>query len=112
MGAILVVTVPETIMRAACLGDGRITSAPNRDMSKRAVRAEIISMAQQARPKPRGHREFFLDQLMNSSSLVRKTLSFSSSGTASPPPSRRAGGAAVGEVWGVPSSLPSPAVML
>src|ERR1700733_4541621 len=53
-GAIFLVTVPDTIIRSACRGDGRKTSAPKRAMSKRAVVEAIISMAQQARPNVSG----------------------------------------------------------
>ena len=49
-GAIFLVTVPDTIKRSACRGDGRKTSEPNRAMSKRAIEAAIISIAQQASP--------------------------------------------------------------
>ena len=62
-GAIFLVTVPETIIRSACRGEGRNTSAPKRAMSKRAMEAAIISMAQQARPNCSGHSEFFRPQL-------------------------------------------------
>jgi len=57
MGAIFFVTVPDTIMRSACLGLGLKTSAPKRAMSNRAIEAHIISMAQHARPKVTGQRE-------------------------------------------------------
>src|SRR5580698_10874146 len=53
-GLILSVTVPATIIRSACRGEGRKTSAPNRAMSKRAVVDAIISMAQQAKPNVSG----------------------------------------------------------
>ena len=57
------VTVPETIIKSACRGDGRNTSAPKRAISKRAVVDAIISMAQQANPKVSGHNELFRAQL-------------------------------------------------
>src|SRR5436309_15775016 len=62
-GAIFLVTVPATIIRSACRGEGRNTSAPNRARSHRAIAAAIISMAQQARPKFRGQMEFLRPQL-------------------------------------------------
>src|SRR5665648_579138 len=40
---------------AACRGDARNTSMPNREMSNRDVPVAIISIAQQARPKVTGH---------------------------------------------------------
>src|SRR3954447_17726894 len=53
-GDIFRVTVPATIIRSACRGEGRKTSAPKRAMSNRAVVEAIISMAQQARPNVNG----------------------------------------------------------
>src|ERR1700758_1782164 len=53
-GPIFSVTVPATIMKAACRGEGRNTSAPKRAISNRAVVEAIISMAQQANPKVSG----------------------------------------------------------
>src|SRR5512135_2356043 len=53
--AIFRLTVPATIIRSACRGLGRKTSAPKRAMSKRDVVEAIISMAQHARPKVSGH---------------------------------------------------------
>src|SRR5260370_8382256 len=43
-GAIFSVTVPATIIRSACRGDGRNTSAPNLAISNREVVEAIISM--------------------------------------------------------------------
>ena len=54
-GAILSVTVPETIIRSDCRGLGRKTSEPKRAISNRAVEEAIISIAQQASPKVMGH---------------------------------------------------------
>src|ERR1700674_468827 len=54
-GPIFRVTVPATIIKSACRGEGRHTSAPKRAISNRAVVEAIISMAQQARPKVSGH---------------------------------------------------------
>lgn len=50
-GAILSVTVPETIMRSACRGPGANGITPSRMKSCRAMDAAMNSMAQQARPK-------------------------------------------------------------
>jgi hypothetical protein len=57
------VTVPDTIIKSACRGDGRNTSAPNRAMSNRAVVDAIISIAQHANPNVNGHSELFRAQL-------------------------------------------------
>src|SRR5215468_6166624 len=54
IGAILMVTVPETIMRSECRGEAKGTM-PRRSTSKREAKVAIISMAQQARPKVTGH---------------------------------------------------------
>src|SRR5579864_6210921 len=53
-GAIFRVTVPATIIRSDCRGEGRKTSAPKRAISKREVVDAIISIAQHARPKVSG----------------------------------------------------------
>src|ERR1700679_4384125 len=53
-GDIFSVTVPATIIKSACRGEGRKTSAPNRAISNREVVDAIISIAQQARPKVSG----------------------------------------------------------
>src|SRR5258706_6714207 len=45
---------PATIIRSAWRGLARNTSAPNREISQREALADIISMAQQARPKLTG----------------------------------------------------------
>ncbi len=58
MGAIFFVTVPDTIMRSACLGLALKISAPKRAMSNRAIDVVIISIAQHARPKVTGQSEF------------------------------------------------------
>src|SRR3990170_1729836 len=62
-GAIFLVTVPETIMTSDWRGEGQ-GMMPKRSRSWRAMKLEIISMAQQARPKVRGQREDFLPQAM------------------------------------------------
>lgn len=56
-GAILFVTVPETIIIYACRGDGRGTM-PKRSKSYRELYACIIYTAQQARPNVSGQGEY------------------------------------------------------
>src|SRR6266571_664400 len=58
-------------MRSACRGEGRKTSAPKRATSKRAAAMDIISMAQQARPKPSGQMELLRAQFTALSRLVK-----------------------------------------
>src|SRR6267143_3066620 len=53
IGAILMVTVPETIMRSECRGEAQGTM-PKRSTSKREAKVAIISIAQQARPNVTG----------------------------------------------------------
>src|SRR6266403_2811104 len=53
IGAILMVTVPETIMRSEWRGEAHGTM-PKRSTSKREAKVAIISIAQQARPKVTG----------------------------------------------------------
>src|SRR3989442_15807400 len=65
MGAILIEQRPATIIRSACLGEARNTSAPKREMSKRSALVDIISMAQQARPNDTGQSEELLPQPRN-----------------------------------------------
>lgn len=55
-------------MRSDCLGDAR-NIIPNLSMSYRLVAACIISTAQQARPKVKGHNDPALDQLISVSVL-------------------------------------------
>ncbi len=62
-GAILSVTVPATIIRSACRGEAGRGMIPKRIMSKRGLAAEIISMAQQARPNWNIHSEYLRPQL-------------------------------------------------
>ena len=62
-GAIFLVTVPATIIRSACRGEGRNTSAPNRARSYRAMLVAIISIAQHASPNVSGHTELRRPQL-------------------------------------------------
>src|SRR5439155_21519163 len=53
IGAILIVTVPDTIIRSECRGDAQGTM-PNRSTSKRDANVAIISIAQHARPNVTG----------------------------------------------------------
>src|SRR5919204_4699654 len=53
MGAILIVTVPDTIMRSEWRGEAHGTM-PKRSTSKREANVAIISIAQQARPNVTG----------------------------------------------------------
>ena len=63
------------IIRSDWRGEGRNTSAPKRAISKRDAPIDIISMAQQARPKVIGQMEFLRIQLTAESSVVRTTPS-------------------------------------
>src|SRR5262249_59388197 len=74
-GAILLETRPAIIIRSDCRGDGRKTSAPKRAISKREAPIDIISIAQQAKPKVIGQIEFLRIQLMALSKVVRTTPS-------------------------------------
>src|SRR5271168_5109331 len=69
-GAILFETRPAMIIRSLWRGDGRNTSAPKRAISKRDAPIDIISIAQQARPKVIGQIEFLRIQLTVESSVV------------------------------------------
>src|SRR2546426_11056107 len=53
IGAILIVTVPDTIIRSECRGDAQGTM-PKRSTSKRDANVAIISIAQHARPNVTG----------------------------------------------------------
>jgi hypothetical protein len=66
--------VPATIITSHCRGEKRITSAPNRAMSKRDAAVAINSIAQQASPIGIGHSEFFRTQLSAASKRVKITL--------------------------------------
>src|ERR1035438_43921 len=77
MGAIFWDTRPAIIIRSDCRGDPRKTSAPKREMSKRDALMDIISMAQQARPKVIGQMEDLRAQLTAMSSVVNRTPSAS-----------------------------------
>ena len=83
-GAIFQVTVPATIIRSACRGEGRKTSMPNREMSNRDMALAIISKAQQASPKDRGHTADFLPQPISASMEVTARFCFRSSDTLMP----------------------------
>jgi hypothetical protein len=56
VGAILLVRVPATMIRSECRGEARKT-IPNLSISYRLIAACIISTAQQAKPKVKGHNE-------------------------------------------------------
>ena len=58
-------------MRSDWRGDGRNTSAPKRATSKRDAPIDIISMAQQARPKVIGQTELLRIQFTAKSNDVR-----------------------------------------
>jgi hypothetical protein len=60
------------IIRSLCRGEPRNTSAPKRAISKREALIDIISMAQQARPKVMGQMEFLRAQLTASGLPVRE----------------------------------------
>jgi hypothetical protein len=66
--------VPATIITSACRGEGRNTSAPNREMSKRDAPAAIISMAQHASPKVSGHNELARPKASKSSRTANLTI--------------------------------------
>src|ERR1019366_4526894 len=70
-GAIFCETRPAMIIRSDCRGDGRNTSAPKRAISKRLAPIDIISMAQQARPKVMGQIELLRIQFTALSRVVR-----------------------------------------
>src|SRR6185312_2911501 len=74
-GAIFCDTRPAMIIRSDCRGEGRNTSAPKRAISNRAADMDIISIAQQARPKVIGQMEFLRTQLTALSSEVITTPS-------------------------------------
>ena len=82
-GAIFHVTVPDTIIRSACLGDARNTSMPKRAMSHLDMALAIISKAQQARPKESGHSDALLPQFRTVSMVVTAKFRFSPMGTSS-----------------------------
>src|SRR5512138_3744936 len=69
IGAILMVTVPDTIIRSECRGEAHGTM-PRRSTSKRDAKVAIISMAQQARPNDTGHTDDLRAQLKKPSATV------------------------------------------
>ena len=70
-GAIFCDTRPAMIIKSAWRGEPRKTSAPKRAMSNRAADIDIISMAQQARPKDIGQRDDLRAQFTALSSLAK-----------------------------------------
>src|SRR5437762_947251 len=70
-GAIFCERRPATIIKSACRGEGRNTSAPNRATSNRAAAMDIISIAQHARPNPSGQMELRRAQFTALSSVVK-----------------------------------------
>src|SRR5467141_2372875 len=78
-GAIFCESRPATIIKSACRGEGRNTSAPNRATSNRAAAIDIISIAQHAKPNPSGQIELFRAQFTALSSVVKMIPSSSSS---------------------------------
>src|SRR5260370_8362208 len=83
-GAIFCERGPATIIRSAWRGGGRKTLAPKRARSKRAAAMDIISMAQQASPKPSGQMELLRAQFTALSSVVKMMPSSSRSLPKSP----------------------------
>src|SRR2546430_7116767 len=73
--AILLETRPAIMIKSACRGDGRKTSAPKRAMSKRDAPMDIISIAQQAKPNVKGQMEFLRIQFTAESRVVSTTPS-------------------------------------
>src|SRR5687768_15430450 len=72
IGAILMLTVPDTIIRSEWRGDAHGTM-PSRSTSNREANVAIISIAQHARPKVTGHTDDFRAQLKNESATVVTT---------------------------------------
>src|SRR3954449_10526082 len=69
IGAILIVTVPDTIIRSECRGDAHGT-IPSRSTSNRDAKVAIISIAQHARPNDTGHTDDLRAQLKKPSATV------------------------------------------
>src|SRR3972149_5347674 len=67
--AILMVTVPEMIIRSEWRGDAHGTM-PRRSTSKRDAKVAIISIAQHARPNVTGQTDDFLAQLKKALATV------------------------------------------
>src|SRR5688572_33262652 len=72
IGAILMFTVPDTIIRSECRGDAHGTM-PRRSTSKRDAKVALISIAQHARPNVTGQTDDFRAQLRNASAAVVTT---------------------------------------
>jgi hypothetical protein len=72
------------IIKSDCLGDPRKTSAPNREMSYRDAAMDIISIAQQAKPKDMGQMELRRAQLTTLSSDENRIPSFRRKFSSSP----------------------------
>lgn len=70
-GVIFSVTVPATTMRSDWRGEGRMTSAPKRARSKRAVAEVANSTKQQAVPNVMGQSDDLRAQLKTRSTVVR-----------------------------------------
>jgi hypothetical protein len=67
-GAILLVSVPATIIKSACLGDAR-KIIPNRSISYLLTAACIISTAQHAKPNVKGHKDPALAHVIKDKTL-------------------------------------------
>src|ERR1700726_395628 len=67
------------IIKSACRGDGRNTSEPKRATSKRDAAIDIISIAQHAKPNPKGQMELLRAQFTALSSCVKMIPSSCSS---------------------------------
>ena len=73
IGAILMVTVPDTIIRSECRGEAHGTM-PKRSTSKREANVAIISIAQHASPNVTGHTDDLRAQFKKASAgaVMRK----------------------------------------
>jgi hypothetical protein len=69
------VSVPATIIRSDCLGEA-LKIIPNLSISYLLTAACIISTAQQAKPKVRGHKEPALAQFTNDKTLEANHSTF------------------------------------
>src|SRR5579863_4556524 len=94
------------IIRSDWRGEPRITSAPKREMSKREPIIDIISMAQQARPKLIGQMAFLRPQLIALPMVVNTMDSSSSSSSGSR--SMRANSSGGWLRWNIVSSSTNP----
>src|SRR5262245_10115169 len=72
IGAILMVTVPETTIRSECRGDAHGTM-PRRSTSTLDANVAIISIEQQAIPNVTGHTDDLRAQFRNASATVVTT---------------------------------------